>query len=113
MNSRKIDILTEGFIRSENDETFNQLVNEIIPIINQQLLKNYSSKREFWGDIRQDVLLKIWKNRGNIKHSLTERPYQYFYNRIRDYLNRSAKGYDKYDSINPDISSLEDINHNI
>ena len=107
-----INNLTREFIKSENNEIFEKLLIGIVPMINIQLRKNYSSIKEFWDDMRQDVFLKVWENRKNIKNSSTENPYQYFYGRIRKFLERSCKRIKyQYDMFNPNIDSQGNLDN--
>ena len=107
-----INELAKKYKKTESDIIFEELLIKLIPLIRIQLGRQYSSMKGqgFWDDMQQDVLLKIWENRKSLKNSLTKNPYQYFYRRIQDYLNRSCgRIVGQYDSFNPNMISTEDI----
>jgi len=100
-------------------QIFEALIKALEPLINVQLGKNYSSLKEFWDDLRQEVLLRIYKNRGGLSVTKSKSLYVYFYNRIRDYLSQAAdivQGRRKkkkikmgYDRQNLDVDYFEDL----
>ena len=110
-NKALINKLAKRYATKRENDTFTQLLQELTPIIDIQLGKNYSSLKEYWDDLRQDVLLKLWENRFNIKKMISAgvEPCQFLYERIRTWLNRaSAKNQREYDALNPDIMSIEE-----
>ena len=125
----EVERLAEEYVEAEKlanewcwispDWVFEALIKALVPLINVQLGKNYSSLKEFWDDLRQEVLLRICKNRGGLFVTPSKSLYQYYYNHIRDYL-RSARNIlqgkrkDKkikmgYDGLNAEITYLEDL----
>lgn len=110
-DQKLINKLAKEYLETKNNQIFGKLLQAIIPVIDTQLAKNYSATREFWDDFRQDVLLKLWQNQENWQAiiSIERNPFQFFYDRIRMWLNRScAKAKRIYDSLNPDAISIED-----
>jgi len=103
------------------DLVFEALIKALEPLINVQLGKNYSSLKPFWNDLKQEVLLKIYKNRGNLGFTKTKLYARHYYARIQTHLFRAAKKvkgkFNKekniarvgYDSYNPDIKCLEEL----
>ena len=75
----------------DNKVVFEKLIAVLIPLINAQLRKNYSSLSEYWDDMRQEVLLKTWKNRKGLKFIKTKLYSMHYYARIRTHLFRAAK----------------------
>jgi len=90
-SKEKITELSEKFIATEDDAVFVEILKEVTPLINKQLQKNYKGIEPFWEDLCQLVLLRLWRNRRGLLTTKTEKPDQYFYSRIRYYLNWFAK----------------------
>lgn len=105
IDKQLINQLTEQYVISQDDGTFQRLIECLTPLINVQLGKNYSSMQLFWDDMRQDVFVKILERKQSIQDSQTEQPYQFWYLRIRDWLNRIVKTYSKYHH----TSSINDL----
>jgi len=115
----EVERLAGEYVETGDEQVFEALIKALIPLIDVQLGKNYSSLKEFWGDLRQEVLLRICKNRGGLSVTLSKSFYQYYYNHIRDYL-RSARNIlqgkrkDKKikmgcDGLNPEVTYFEDL----
>jgi len=106
----EIEQLAKKYVETQEEEVFEALIKALILLIDVQLGKNYSSLKEFWDDLRQEVLLKLWKNRGGLSTVKSTSLYQFLYRRIRRDLFRAAKkikmGYDRY---NPNVTYLEDL----
>jgi len=95
-------------------EGLEDLLMALTPLINVQLGKQYSSMKEYWDNMRQDVIVKILENRKAIREQILrgDDPYQLFWNRIRKWLSRAHVTYRKYDAMNPDVDSrgsIEDL----
>lgn len=128
----KVEWLAKEYVETEYDANnncgtyspnlvFEALIKALIPLINVQLGKNYSSLKEFWDDLQQEVLLKIWKNRGGLSITKSKSLYQFLYRRIRRDLFRAMKKikgeFDEekdiikpgYDGYNPNVKYLEDL----
>jgi len=115
----EVERLAGEYVETGSEQVFETLIKALIPLINVQLGKNYSSLKEFWDDLRQEVLLKIWKNRGGLSDTKSIRYFQYFYSRIRAILWRASrqlqgKGEDEkikmgYDGLNPNVTYFDDL----
>ena len=73
------------------DADFEVLLEVIRPLIDTQLGRQYSSMKHEWEDMKQGVLLKLWKNRSALCFSKSELCSRFFYEQIRYNLNRAAK----------------------
>jgi len=115
----EVERLAGEYVETGSEQVFEALIKALIPLIDVQLGKNYSSLKEFWDDLRQEVLLRICKNRGGLFVTPSKSLYQYYYNHIRDYL-RSARNIlqgkrkDKkikmgYDGLNAEVTYFEDL----
>lgn len=115
----EVERLAKKYVETGDEQVFEELIKALEPLINVQLGKNYSSLKEFWDDLRQEVLLRIWKNRGGLFTTKSRSLYQYLYNRIRDYLSQTTdiiQGRRKkkkikmgYDRQNLDVDYFEDL----
>ena len=115
----EVERLAGEYVETGDEQVFEALIKALEPLINVQLGKNYSSLKGFWSDLRQEVLLRICKNRGGLSITKSTSLYQYLYSRIRDYLSQAAdiiQGRRKrikikmgYDSYNSDIKCLEEL----
>jgi DNA-directed RNA polymerase specialized sigma24 family protein len=113
----EVERLAGEYVETGDERVFEALIKALIPLIDVQLGKNYSSLKEFWDDLRQEVLLRVYRNRGGLRTTKSTVLYQYFYNRIRDYLFQAVgilQGKRKkkkikmgYDMLNSDIISLD------
>ncbi|MCK4647951.1 hypothetical protein KAT51_00365 [bacterium] len=92
-----------------------ELLRALEPIIDIQMGKNYSSMKEYWDDMKQDVLLKIWENRKAIRQQILrgDNPDQLFWNRVRNWLGRSQKKYREYDAMNSNVDSYDLIREDV
>ena len=90
-SKEKITKLSEQFIETEDDTVFVELLKEVVFLIKNQLQKNYDGLEPFWEDLCQLVLLRLWQNRKGLLTTKTKKPDQYFYSRVRHYLNWFAK----------------------
>ena len=104
----EIEQLAKKYVETQEEEVFEALIKALIPLINVQLGKNYSSLKEFWDDLRQEVLLKLHKNRGGVLITQARSLYQYFYSFIRYQLYRRVKEL-HYDSLNRRIIAFDDL----
>ena len=105
-----INRLGKRYAKNGGKDSFVQLTQALIPMIDAQLGRQYSSMKEFWDDLRQEIMLKLWDNRKSIKDNSPGELHQYFYNRIRTWLNRSYKQtVNQYDMFNPNIISIEEL----
>lgn len=87
----KIEGLTKQYIKSGDDNIFVELMKELEPVIKIQLGKGYSSLKEHWNDMSQEVLLKLWKNKEGLKTASSTSLFFFFYGCIRRDLFRAAK----------------------
>ena len=93
MKERRFDVerinqLTQEYVETSDDSVFERLMlEELGPIIRVQLGKNYTSIRDFWEDMRQEVLMHLWKNRESVKTTKSKSCYRFYYQRIRHILN--------------------------
>lgn len=102
-NEETIDRLVEEYKRTSKDAVFEKLLSELVNIIDMQLVKKYEGAEIFWDDLRQEVLLKIWKNREGIKNTKTVIPFQHYYGQIRYWLRNGVK------RIKPALKDLDTI----
>ena len=106
----EIEQLAKKYVETQEEEVFEALIKALEPLINVQLGKNYSSLKEFWDDLRQEVLLKLHKNRGGLSTTKSISLYQFLYQRIRRDLFRACKKLrDQYDALNEDVTYLDDL----
>lgn len=115
----EVERLAKKYVETGSEQVFEALIKALIPLINVQLGKNYSSLKEFWDDLRQEVLLRICKNRGGLSITKSTSLYQYYYGHIRDYLRSAVsilRGTRKkkkikmgYDVLNPDVKYFGDL----
>ena len=106
----EVERLAGEYVETGDEQVFEALIKTLIPLINVQLGKNYSSLKEFWDDLRQEVLLKIWKNRGGLFDTKSRSFYQYYYRRVRTWLFRESMKIKKgYDALNLRAFSLDDL----
>ncbi len=91
----EVERLAEKYVETGNEQVFEALIKALRPLINVQLGKNYSSLKEFWDDLRKEVLLRISKNRGGLSTTKSKSLYQFLYQRIRRDLFRAAKKMNK------------------
>lgn len=88
---KKIEFLAKEYINTIDNKVFERLIVALTPMIDVQLGKNYSSLKEYWDDMKQEVFLKLWKNKSSFAFTKTKSYCIYFYQRIRGDLNRAAK----------------------
>ena len=115
----EVERLAGEYVETGDEQVFEALIKALEPLIDVQLGKNYSSLKEFWDDLRQEVLLKLHKNRGGLSVTKSKSLCAYFYQRIRGCLWRAAqklqgKYKDKkikmgYDVLNPEVIQFEDL----
>ncbi len=115
----EVERLAETYVETGDEQVFETLIKALEPLINVQLGKNYSSLKEFWDDLRQEVLLRIWKNRGGLKINKSRSLYQYLYSHIRYHLwavRNALQGERKkekikmgYDMLNKNIIAFADL----
>jgi len=106
----EIEQLAKKYVETQEEEVFEALIKALESLINVQLGKNYSSLKQFWGDLRQEVLLKLYKNRGGLSTTRSKSLYQFLYQRIRRDLFRACKKLKKqYDALNQDVTYFDDL----
>jgi len=106
----EIEQLARKYVETQEEEVFEALINQVKVIINLQLNKSYGTLFEFWDDLRQEVIINLWKNRGGLSTTKSVSYTQYFYFRIRRLLNRNARKIRKqYDSLKPNVVSFDDL----
>ena len=106
----EIERLAKKYVETQEEEVFEVLIKALESLINVQLGKNYSSLKEFWDDLRQEVLVKLYKNREGIFTTESTHFCSYFYGRIRVWLFRACKQLAKqYDALNRDVIYFEDL----
>lgn len=107
---KEVERLAGKYVETGNEQVFEELIKTLIPLINVQLGKNYSSLKQFWDDLRQEVLLKVWKNREGLLTIKSISLYHFFYQRIRRDLFRAAKKVKKeYDVLNNNIVLFPEV----
>jgi len=115
----EVERLAGEYVETGDEQVFEALIKALIPLINVQLGKNYSRYKEFWDDLRQEVLLKLWKNRGGLSKTSNKSLFTHYYQRIRIHLWRAVqriqgKRKDEkikmgYDGLSPEATYLEDL----
>ena len=88
----EVERLAKEYVDTGKEQVFEKLIEALIPVIDVQLGKNYSSLKEFWGDLRQDVVVHLYSVRGNIQNTTLESKYFYLYGVIREILYRFTQG---------------------
>lgn len=87
-NSERINQLAQEYVRTSDDAVFERLMlEELEPLINVQLGRNYTSIKDFWEDMRQEMLLYLWKNRKSVKTTKSKVYYGWYWKIIRAGLN--------------------------
>ena len=87
-DAERINQLAQEYVETSDDSVFERLMlEELEPMIGVQLGKNYISMKGFWEDMRQEVLLYLWKNRESVKTTKSRNCYRFYYQRIRQTLN--------------------------
>lgn len=95
-NSERINQLAQEYVRTSDDAVFERLMlEELKPMIRVQLGKNYTSIKDFWEDMRQEVLLYLWKNRENVKTTKSKSCYRFYYQKIRYVLNMIVENWNR------------------
>ena len=115
----EVERLAGKYVETGNEQVFEALIKALIPLINVQLGKNYSRYKEFWDDLRQEVLLKLYRNRGGLSKTSNKNLFTHYYQRIRIHLWRAVqKLQGKYkdekikmgfDGLNSEVTYLEDL----
>lgn len=115
----EIERLAKKYVETQEEEVFEALIKALIPLINVQLGKNYSRLKQFWDDLRQEVLLKLHKNRRGLSTIKSINFCAHFYSRIRTHLWRAVqklqgKYKDEkikmgYDALNKDVNYFDDL----
>jgi len=100
-DKEKINRLSLRYIETDDDAVFEELLKELEKVIDKQLLKYHCDIKEDWDDLKQRILLILWKNRKKIQETdLT--PSSYFYYSIMGHgsneKRKIKKCYDKYSS---------------
>jgi len=99
----EINALSILYITFGKEEDFRSLLHALIPMINKILLR-FPDFSEFYDDIRQDVLLCIWKNWKNIdklRNSLEDTvPVNFFFFKVRGFMDSSLTRISKHSKIN-------------
>jgi len=109
-----INRLGKRYATTRKKDVFAKLIQALMPMIDTQLSKQYSSIKEFWDDLRQEIMLKLWENRKSIKNNSPGELHQYLYSSIRKWLNRSCgRIVNQYDMFDPDITSIEELGESI
>ena len=104
----EIERLAKKYVETQEEEVFEALIKALESLINVQLGKNYSSVKPFWDDLRQEILLRVSKNRGGLLITQSKSLYQYLYSFIRYQLYRRVKEL-YYDSLNKNIIAFDDL----
>ena len=86
-----IECLGSKYRNTGQDVDFEVLLEAVHPLIDTQLGRQYSSMKHEWEDMKQEVLLKLWKNRTGLCFTKTELCSRFFYEQIRYNLNRAAE----------------------
>jgi len=107
----EIERFAKKYVDTGDEQVFETLIKILIPMIDVQLGKSYSSLKEFWDDLRQEVLLKLWKNREGLLTTESTHFCSYFYGRIRVWLFRACKKLKKpsYDDLNKNVTYFDDL----
>ena len=98
-DKEKINSLAAEYIKTGSDKVFGQLLLVLIPMIDA-VLGRHEKYEYFWEDVKQDVLVVLWKRRKQeLKPEKLKRnePSVFFFFRIRDrvrwYLHKMKKLY--------------------
>jgi len=121
-NPEEIRRLAKEYVRTGDTRIFEKLLTEqLSDIIDIQLAKKYKGLREYWGDIRQDILLQFWKwavegtakgvnLRESLKKASTKDFYNFFYLRISTFLYyRVAELEKEYESLKTNVTFFDDL----
>lgn len=84
-DKERINELAYKYIETDDDEIFEELIRELVKLI-RPLVRRYKKYREYWDDLEQELLLKLWQQRKSLKDSSTHQPFQHFYRRITRYI---------------------------
>lgn len=84
-DKEKINRLAYKYIETDDDEVFKELIEELVYLV-RTLVRRYKKHREYWDDLEQELLIKLWQQRHNLKDSSTRQPFQHFYRRITYYI---------------------------
>lgn len=88
---KEIEQLAQKYAKTGNDKIFEALIRALIPLIDIQSARRYPDLKEYWDDIKQEVLLKLWKNRTSLSFTASKKLYRFLYNRIHRDLFRAIK----------------------
>jgi len=115
----EVERLAGKYVETGNEQVFEALIKALIPLINVQLGKNYSRYKEFWDDLRQEVLLKLYRNRGGLSKTSNKNLFTHYYQRIRIHLWRAVQKFQGkykdekikmgYDILNLEVTQFEDL----
>jgi len=127
INIKKINELTQKYVDTKDEKIWDDLISELYIIIDILLGKNYTRIKTLWDDMRQDVIINLWKNRRTVGDTCSHSFYNHYYNRIRKGLNRAIKKYEgekyeesdyliykekkqpMYDFLDMNVKSIEDL----
>ena len=108
-DKERINELAYKYIETDDDEVFEELIGELVHLV-RPLVRKYKKYREYWDDLEQELLLKLWQQRKSLKDSSTHQPFQHFYKRITYYIvyftENSHKFFDSGGLDHIDIKSL-------
>jgi len=86
-DKKKIFCLTQEYIKTGKDTVFAQVITELIPMIDV-ILSRYPNYVEFYDDLKQEVLIVLWKARKKGLHPnvlvRSPDPTMVFFFRIKD-----------------------------
>lgn len=118
-NMSQIERVACLYVNSGGDgELFQDLLTALTPLIKHQLRKSYFSLNEFWDDMEQECVLRLWRNRESLLHAKSRMLFSLLNFRIRDYLRMTSdilQGRRRkkqvrmgYDGVNSDTESWDE-----
>jgi len=90
-NVRQVEKVAQRYKQTGEDSDFKQVLKVVDPLIDVFLGLRYSSIKHEWEDLKQEVILKLWKNRTGLCFIKSKRLYLFLRDRIRRDLLRAAK----------------------
>ena len=90
-NIKQIEQVAQKYRKTGEDLDFEKVLVAVDPLIDILLGQGYSSIKYEWEDMKQEVFLRLWKNRSILCFTKSKKLYRFLHGRIRDNLNRAVK----------------------